>query len=105
MLIVKRESSHRPGRLVFDAPGQPGHAGRRIRGLSPRTPGSRAHTFGVSTLQVALAYVLCQPRINTFALIGSLPPNKIDTSVRALEVALSSAELAWLDLEADTPPL
>ena len=63
------------------------------------------HAFGVSTLQVALAYVLCQPRINIFALIGPLPPNKIDISVRALEVALSSAELAWLDLEADTPPL
>ena len=70
-----------------------------------RRAGGLGECCGVSALQVALAYVLCQPRINTFALIGPQAPDEIDTSVRALEVALSSAELAWLDLEADTLPL
>ena len=86
-----------------DSPDMP--VGEFVDCLHEHRKAEHMHAFGVSTLQVALAYVLCQPRINTFALIGPLAPDEIDTSVRALEVALSSAELAWLDLEADTLPL
>jgi aryl-alcohol dehydrogenase-like predicted oxidoreductase len=55
----------------------------------------------VSALQVALAYVLHQP-LNIFALIGPQSAGELHTSAKALEVCLTPAELAWLDLERKT---
>lgn len=52
----------------------------------------------VLPINIALAYVLCQP-FPTFPLIG--PRNVIETrtSLRALDVKLSPQELRWLNLE------
>ena len=55
--------------------------------------------YGVSALQVALAYVLCQPHLNTFALIGPQTTDETRTSARALAISLSPEELRYLDLE------
>ncbi len=52
----------------------------------------------VSTTQIALAYVLCQP-LNIFALIGPQSIEETRTSVDALDVELSSEELRYLNLE------
>ncbi|MDI7276278.1 MAG: aldo/keto reductase [Anaerolineae bacterium] len=57
---------------------------------------------GASALQVALAYVLCQP-LNVFALIGPRSIEETRTSVQALGIALTPQELRWLNLEEDTP--
>ena len=54
---------------------------------------------GVTALQVALAYVLCQPHLNTFALIGPQSTDETRTSAEALAVSLSPEELRYLNLE------
>ncbi|MDX2226440.1 MAG: aldo/keto reductase [Verrucomicrobiae bacterium] len=51
-----------------------------------------------TTLQIALAYVLCQP-MNIYALIGPRTPEEVRTSLDALRIKLSPKELAWLNLE------
>jgi predicted dehydrogenase/aryl-alcohol dehydrogenase-like predicted oxidoreductase len=53
---------------------------------------------GVSSTQIALAYVLCQP-FPTWALIGPRTIEETRTSVAALDVALTPEELRWLNLE------
>ena len=53
---------------------------------------------GVTTTQIALAYVLCQP-LNVFALIGPHSIEETRTSLQALEVSLTPDELSWLNLE------
>jgi aryl-alcohol dehydrogenase-like predicted oxidoreductase len=50
-------------------------------------------------MDVALAYVLCQP-FPTFALIGPQTPRELTTSLSAAEVRLGPREVAWLNLEA-----
>jgi aryl-alcohol dehydrogenase-like predicted oxidoreductase len=57
-----------------------------------------AEKKGVSPLNIALAYVLCQP-FPTFPLIGPRTPTETRTCLPALEVELSPEELAWLTLE------
>jgi aryl-alcohol dehydrogenase-like predicted oxidoreductase len=57
-----------------------------------------AKTKGVLPINIALAYVLCQP-FPTYALIG---PRKLDetrTSLPALDVELTADEVKWLNLE------
>lgn len=56
-----------------------------------------AEKYGVTALQIALAYVLCRP-LNIFALIGPQTTEETSTSFQALAVLLSGDELAWLDL-------
>lgn len=58
-----------------------------------------AEKKGVSSLQIALAYVLDQP-MNIFALIGPRNSLELQTSAQALDVCLTPEELAWLNLEA-----
>ena len=53
---------------------------------------------GVSTTQIALAYVLCQP-MNVFGLIGPQSIEETRTSALALETELSPQEMRWLNLE------
>jgi aryl-alcohol dehydrogenase-like predicted oxidoreductase len=55
---------------------------------------------GVSAINVALAYVLCQP-FPTFALCGPRNLEELRTSLPALGLELSADELAWLNLERD----
>ena len=51
--------------------------------------------------QVALAYVLSQP-MNIFALVGCRTADEFSANAKALEVKLTKAEMAWLDLEKDS---
>jgi aryl-alcohol dehydrogenase-like predicted oxidoreductase len=53
---------------------------------------------GVLPINIALAYVLCQP-FPTFPLIGPRTLAETRTSLPALDVQLSPQELRWLNLE------
>jgi 1-deoxyxylulose-5-phosphate synthase len=53
---------------------------------------------GVSAINVALAWVLHQP-LNVFPLVGPATPAELADTLRALEISLSPAEAAWLNLE------
>jgi predicted dehydrogenase/aryl-alcohol dehydrogenase-like predicted oxidoreductase len=55
-----------------------------------------AQRRGVSTTQIALAYVLDQP-LNIYALIGPQTPAEADTSAQALDLELAPEELEWLE--------
>jgi aryl-alcohol dehydrogenase-like predicted oxidoreductase len=57
-----------------------------------------AEERGVLPINVALAYVLCQP-FPTFPLIGPRSLHELETSLPALDVELSANELEWLNLE------
>ena len=58
-----------------------------------------AKKYGVSALNIALAYVLRQP-FPTFPLIGPRTLRELRTSLPALHVPLTEAEVKWLNLEA-----
>jgi aryl-alcohol dehydrogenase-like predicted oxidoreductase len=60
-----------------------------------------AQQKGVLALQIALAYVLCQP-FEAYALIGPRTTEETRTSLGALSIRLSPKELAWLNLETDS---
>jgi aryl-alcohol dehydrogenase-like predicted oxidoreductase len=53
---------------------------------------------GVLPLAIALAYVLCQP-FPTFPLIGPLLLSETRTSLGALDIELTPAEVRWLNLD------
>jgi aryl-alcohol dehydrogenase-like predicted oxidoreductase len=53
---------------------------------------------GVLPINIALAYVLCQP-FPTFPLIGPRLLEETRTSFPALEVELTPEEVKWLNLE------
>lgn len=53
---------------------------------------------GCTPTQVALAWVLHQ-RIPTFAIVGPRTKEELDDCLGALDVELTEAELAWLNLE------
>ena len=55
---------------------------------------------GVEAINIALAYVLCQP-FPTFALFGPRTLEEVRTSLPGLGIELTSGELAWLNLERD----
>jgi predicted dehydrogenase/aryl-alcohol dehydrogenase-like predicted oxidoreductase len=57
-----------------------------------------AERRGVQPIQIALAYVLCQP-FPTFPLIGPRRPAETESSFKALEIELSPKEVKWLNLE------
>jgi predicted dehydrogenase/aryl-alcohol dehydrogenase-like predicted oxidoreductase len=57
-----------------------------------------AQRRNVLPINIALAYVLCQP-FPTYALIGPRRLNETETSLRGLDVALSPEEMKWLNLE------
>jgi aryl-alcohol dehydrogenase-like predicted oxidoreductase len=59
---------------------------------------------GIEPIHVALAFVLHQP-FPTFPLIGPRTPQETESSFRALELPLTPAERAWLNLETDTVPV
>lgn len=62
-----------------------------------------ASARGVQPINVALAWVLAQP-FPAFALAGPRTTAETASTFRALELELSPAEIAWLDLAADEPP-
>jgi aryl-alcohol dehydrogenase-like predicted oxidoreductase len=55
---------------------------------------------GVLPINIAAAYVLCQP-FPSFALVGPRTIHELVTSLPALDIELSDAELRWLNLEGD----
>jgi aryl-alcohol dehydrogenase-like predicted oxidoreductase len=57
-----------------------------------------ARSKGVTAIQVALAYVLCESA-NTFALIGPESIEELRQSIEALQLILSPSERRWLNLE------
>jgi len=61
-----------------------------------------AAKHGVRPINIAAAYVLCQP-FPTFALIGPQTLNEVSTSMPALSVQLTPEEVAYLNLERDSP--
>lgn len=63
---------------------------------------SLAAQRGVHPINIALAYVLAQP-FPTFPLIGPRVLEETVSSLPGLDVELTPQELAWLNLEADTP--
>jgi predicted dehydrogenase/aryl-alcohol dehydrogenase-like predicted oxidoreductase len=63
-----------------------------------RRAGELAAKFGVETINIALAYVLAQP-FPTFPLIGPRNIDETRSSLRALEVELTEADVRWLNLE------
>ena len=63
-----------------------------------------ARVLGVETINVALSYVLHQP-FATFSLIGPRSIAETASCFRALEIALTPLEVAWLNLEtSEVPP-
>lgn len=59
-----------------------------------------ADKYGLSAIQIALTYVV-QQSFPAFAIIGPRTPSQLFESVKACNVKLSEAELAWLDLRGD----
>ena len=54
-----------------------------------------ARKHGVEPVNIALAYVLCQP-FPTFPIIGPRRPAEVASCVRALKIELVPDELRWL---------
>jgi aryl-alcohol dehydrogenase-like predicted oxidoreductase len=59
---------------------------------------------GVTVPQIAMSFILQQP-LNVFALVGAASATELRDTIAALEVNLSSDELAWLNLEREARPL
>ncbi len=59
-----------------------------------------AEELGVQPIQVALAYVLCQP-FPTFPLIGPRTLEETRSSLGALAIELTPKQVKWLNLETD----
>jgi aryl-alcohol dehydrogenase-like predicted oxidoreductase len=59
-----------------------------------------AREYGVTVPQIALAFILEQP-LDVYAVVASRSPEEFAANAAALELALSRAELDWLDLQTD----
>jgi aryl-alcohol dehydrogenase-like predicted oxidoreductase len=59
-----------------------------------------ANEKGVTIPQIALAFSLCSP-MNVFPLVGAASEAEFVENSKALDVALTQRERAWLDLEID----
>ena len=57
-----------------------------------------ARTKGMTVPQIALAFVMNQP-LNIFALVGCADGKEMRDNVAAMELQLTPAEMAWLNLE------
>ena len=55
----------------------------------------------LTVAQIAVAFIFNQP-LNLYALIASRSGAELQQNIEALELELSPAELAWLDLQSDT---
>jgi len=56
---------------------------------------------GLTTAQIALAYVMNQP-MNLFALVGPHSAEKVKANIEASKVQLTPEEMDWLDLRTDS---
>ncbi|WP_219834182.1 aldo/keto reductase [Paenibacillus sp. R14(2021)] len=53
---------------------------------------------GVTPIQLALSYVLCQP-FPTSAIIGPRNPEELASSIKSMNLSLTAQEVEWLDLK------
>lgn len=58
-----------------------------------------AAQLGASPIQVALAWVLSQPDLRTFALIGPRTLEELESSLAGAELELTPQQVAWLNLQ------
>jgi aryl-alcohol dehydrogenase-like predicted oxidoreductase len=58
-----------------------------------------AADLGRTPIQIALAWVLSQPHLNTFALIGPRSMEELESSLAAADTELTPEQVAWLNLE------
>ena len=56
--------------------------------------------LGYSTVQVSLAWVLSQPELNVYALIGPRAVEELESSLAAADIQLTPEQVRWLNLEA-----
>jgi aryl-alcohol dehydrogenase-like predicted oxidoreductase len=59
-----------------------------------------AKELGSTPIQISLAWVLNQPDLNVFPLIGPRSLDELDSSLAAAEIELSPQQVRWLNLEA-----
>lgn len=59
-----------------------------------------AREKGVTTAQIAVAYVMNQP-MNVFAVVGLHSGSKFEANVEATQIRLAPREMEWLDLKID----
>ena len=60
--------------------------------------------YGYSPIQVSLAYCLNIP-FPVFPIVGPVTLTEMDSSLGAMALELSDAEMEWLNLETDGDPL
>ena len=65
---------------------------------NPQDAEELAQEMGVDVLHVTLGYILCQP-LNLYPLIGPRTSEELSECLGALNVELTSEQLAWLNLE------
>ncbi len=53
---------------------------------------------GITLPQVALAYVLSQPKLDNYALVGCMTPEEYRMNADAVAIRLSADEIAWLEM-------
>lgn len=56
--------------------------------------------LGYSTIQIALSWVLSQPDLNVYALIGPRTVDELVSSLAAADLQLTPDQVRWLNLEA-----
>jgi aryl-alcohol dehydrogenase-like predicted oxidoreductase len=59
---------------------------------------------GCTPTQIALAWVLNQPELNVFAAIGPRSLTELESSLAAIDIVLTPAEVAWLNLQTNADP-
>lgn len=90
--FVNRQATGKVGKWDHDNSwGSPENNERRERAFK------LAAKYGVTAINIAAAYVLCQP-FPSFALIGPRKISEAVTSLPALDLELSEDEMAYLDL-------
>ncbi|MGI8422607.1 MAG: aldo/keto reductase [Chloroflexota bacterium] len=55
--------------------------------------------LGKSAIQIGLAWVMNQPDLNVFALVGPRTPDELNSSLDAAELTLTRDKVRWLNLE------
>ena len=60
-----------------------------------------ANEKGLTVAQIAVAYIFNQP-LNIYALIASRSREELQQNITALELDLTPAEVAWLDLRSES---
>jgi aryl-alcohol dehydrogenase-like predicted oxidoreductase len=64
-----------------------------------------AAALGLTVPQVALAYLVNQPPLEVYPIVGARTADEATQNAAAFDVRLSPEEVAWLDLRRDASPL